>query len=943
MKLDAAAERGLDLKIYKLIRERGWGSLNNLQLKSFEAIGQGCNVLISAPTGYGKTEAALLPVINNLIKNNDKEKNLVYITPMKALINDIAQRVSWWSDRLGLNVARKHGDVPASEKHRRLRKKPDILIITPESLEIDLDWSSRFRPFYRNTGWIIIDEVHEIAFTKRGFQLALLIERIRKQFGADPQIIMLSATIGNPYDIAKLFSGSSKRGVCIINPSYYKSMSVTIDYIDLFSGGSRWEDIAKKIVSEIEPITIVFSPSRHVAEILFRELEKLGVRDIAVHHSSISGERKEEIEKRLREGKLNAVITTRTLELGIDIGGVNKVILIGSPKSSYSLLQRIGRSGHKKDLLSKGHILTTSPLEVFESLAITLMGLRGFVESPKIPACPLDVLAREVVGIALSGHPINIKLIRQLFIDSGFCSLSHDEIKLLLNELVENGMLKKKDGTYRIGPTFYKIWRFSGGKERWWARGFTDFFTFIGDRESFQVRNGDIIVGELDSLFVYKHLRIGDTIRLGGESWRVVDINDYTGRLEVVKAGATVNTVPLWSGGSLASSGDAVRETISTLKNYCNNNLEIPGKVLLTDRAKEIMETVCREDGFFNHVGTDRLVVSEENGDILIIYPGGQRVNDALGYLFLYEAQVRSETSPYFKSSSYGLVLHPSLDLLDIIDSITSREVLEEHLKKAVARSPIFYPILREIQLSFGVIGKVSSESLLAEEAVKQTIEKHLDLDGLWNLIEGIKKGKITLTKVDKKRIPSFIIREIESRPPTKIWYKDLSYAIVNTLSSWAFTIEELSEILKVPQTTIESKLKEMRKDSFSERVFRFYDTETGEWRWGLVRDASKIALSEEFRESFTPQDPHQLFRVNIRGSNNSKYQSFVISYRQLEYNTEEIMAKIPFEEIFEMKIEPLSTGLIKSFSPYYYNFPKSLFPLLFANAVTLLQKMTDY
>jgi ATP-dependent Lhr-like helicase len=325
------------------------------------------------------------------------------------------------------------------------------------------------------------------------------------------------------------------------------------------------------------------------------------------------------------------------------------------------------------------------------------------------------------------------------------------------------------------------------------------------------------------------------------------------------------------------------------------------------------------------------------------LYPGGQRLSDALGYLFLYEALERSGTSSYFKSSPYGLILHPPLDIHSIIGTITSRQDLEERLKRAIARSPIFYPILREIQLSFGVIGKISNESLLAEEAVKQTIEKHLNIDGLWRLIEGIRKGEITIIRMDKKRIPTFILNEIESRPQTKIWYKDLAYALINTLSSWAFTAEELSEILKVPQNTIEAKLKEMRKEGFAERVFRFYDTETGEWRWGLLKDASKIALSEEFRESFTPQDPHQLFRVNIRGSNDSKYHSFIMSYKQLEYNSKEIMSKIPFEEIFEMKVEPLSPGLIKSFSPYYYNFPKTLFPLLFANAATLLQKMTGY
>ncbi|TRM96266.1 ATP-dependent helicase, partial [Sulfolobus sp. E1] len=183
---------------------------------SFKPIDEGKNTLIIAPTGYGKTEAALLPILNKMISENAKPVSLIYITPLKALINDLLYRIEWWSSRLGFLVNRKHGEVPQKEKNQRLKKIPHIIVTTPEGLEIDLDWASRFREHYKNVKWIIIDEVHELISSKRGTQLSVLLERLKYFIEYDFQRIGLSATISDPEKVANFLFGSSKRPSAIV-------------------------------------------------------------------------------------------------------------------------------------------------------------------------------------------------------------------------------------------------------------------------------------------------------------------------------------------------------------------------------------------------------------------------------------------------------------------------------------------------------------------------------------------------------------------------------------------------------------------------------------------------------------------------------------------------------------------------------------------------------
>ncbi|MCE4603247.1 MAG: DEAD/DEAH box helicase, partial [Desulfurococcales archaeon] len=264
----------LDPRLVELIRRRGWSGLTVVQEKAIPVILDGANAILVAPTGEGKTEAALLPILSMMAREGAEPVSLLYITPMKALINDLYLRISWWASRLGFRVARKHGDTSASERSRRLRNVPHILVTTPESLEIDLDWSRRFRVYYRNLRWVIIDEVHELLSNKRGAQFIIQLERLARIAGRDIQRIGLSATIGDLDRALELLSGSSSRRRVIVDGRRVKKPKLSVTYVRDDSS-DPWLDVAGKVLQEVEKPSLVFVNSRYVAEKLKDSLERL--------------------------------------------------------------------------------------------------------------------------------------------------------------------------------------------------------------------------------------------------------------------------------------------------------------------------------------------------------------------------------------------------------------------------------------------------------------------------------------------------------------------------------------------------------------------------------------------------------------------------------------------------------------------------------------------
>ncbi len=933
----------LNARIVELIRKRGWESLTEAQEKAIEPILRGDNVVIVAPTGYGKTEAALLPILSRMVEEQPEPVAVLYITPLRALINDLYERISWWAEQLGFIVARKHGDVSHAERARRLRRVPHILITTPESLEIDLDWASRFRVHYRNLRWVIIDEVHEIVSSKRGVQLAVLLERFRRLAG-DFQLIMISATVGKPEIIAEAFKGSSRRSVSVVSIDKRKDIEITIDYVDAPST-EFWKKSAEKLLEHMEPLTLVFVNSKHVAERLHEEIEKKGIDGVVVHHASIYGEERQRIERMAKQGKIKMIIATKTLELGIDIGSVKKVILFRPTGTVSSLIQRLGRSGHSIEGNVRGVIITTDKVELLEALSEARLAIRGEVEPPYIPRKPFDMIARAVIGMALSGMYTLEEAYEILKNVSYFKNLSRKEFDHLIKYLVENKMIKINGENKLVpGSQFYRIWRFDAGetsKYSWWVHNFSEFFTTIGEKKAYIVKTVDgKTVGELDSEYVMRLLRVGQVLRLGGKNWQVVDIDEHSNRVTITEANTSTAAVPFWRGQGPQVSSLVITELEKVLGELHSNEVKLPKGIRLTKDAekavRELMDEVHRYK--YPYPSSKRIIVEQLADEIAYMILAPEPAIRTLAYIVMLE-MYRENSETYTKITHYGFAVPSKILSFDPIKFLASleRQEFEERVREAAERSPFFVETVHNIQLVFGITRKLlPSDVLVYKEAVKQTIENYFDPDTAWRIIEGLRSGKIRIG-INSSRT-SIYARTLVKEAPEKPWIGNVQDLIVEVLKGMAFTVEELAEALGLPTDIIESALRSMKAPGARHRVFSFIDVDTGEERWALIEDADQIASSEEFSSSFTPQNKDSLYLMLVKSENGSLVH-VVARVLDVMKNPDTVTKQIPFEEIYELKIMPL-TSYYEGKPIRYQLVPRRIAPLLLLNAATITQKI---
>ncbi|MCE4600769.1 MAG: DEAD/DEAH box helicase [Desulfurococcales archaeon] len=887
-------------KVRELVDEKGWSSLTPVQELALPAIFNGHNVLIMAPTGEGKTEAALLPILSMMLNSRAQPVSLLYITPMKALINDIYLRVKWWTDRLGFKVARKHGDTSSSERSRRLREKPHILITTPESLEIDLDWAPKFRQNYRNLQWIIVDEVHELLASKRGAQFALQLERLRKLTGRDIQVIGLSATVGDPEWTITLLSGASQRPKSIVDPEMIKHPEISIVYTNEDSG-DPWIAVARKVVEEVEKPSLIFVNSRYVAERIKGALEELNVRDVFVHHSSVSAELREEAEDKLRSGELSAIVCTKTLEVGIDVGRIRKVIQVKSPGRVASLLQRIGRSGHVRGGTPRGVIIATEPLDLLESMAIASLAVEKKVENTSIRRIPLDVLARQVQGLLLSKKKMKIDDIYALIASSPAVNVSREEFHDLIDYMVSLGTLRREGDYVRLGSGFYKIWRFRGdkGAKAWWSRDFSEFFSMINERDTFIVKYNDRIIGYIDSVFVYRHLRTGDVIRLAGGSWLIKKIDDNSGKVEVEPSDSPAE-VPLWRGEGPRRSKTVAERISAILENG------VPPGVEVEDYGLEILRRWSKE---YRRRGlptpsTDSVIYETYNDEHIVTVLLGSGANEVLGLIAFHEAMKVLGLNVYYRASFSGFsVKSPGLNPLETFMEINPDEIYDI-VWTVLDKSPYLYQVIRDIQLSFGKIGSIDVEEdyFIVEEAKRQVIEEYLDIETAREFITMLQEGKIKVhTPMGGGLTP--IAREILKAPPVKPWMPDLARRIARMLEGSALTVFELADILELAEKTVEAKIKDMRRPDYDDiRVVGFIDIDDDDWRWTLLRSLEEVVSMEEFENSFKPVRMREPLRVYIKPTQAHRPKELIVTPETVVKNYERIKQMFP-QELYNVRI----------------------------------------
>ena len=410
--------------VQKALSEFGFSEPTAPQVNAIPPILNGKNVLLVAPTGSGKTEAVLLPVFSNFLEQDDKKGiAIIYVTPLRALNRDMVRRLSSWAERLGILVEVRHGDTEMKIRRRQALRPPNMLVTTPETLQAILP-GSRMQQHLSHVRYVIIDEVHQLAEDKRGAQLTIALERLFEFTGKEFQRIGLSATVGNPKEIAQFIAGAD-RSIKIVEVPLPKGYHYDVEFplpqdadYDLAPKLRTAPEASARIRRMLDLIkdhksTLVFVNSRTNAEMLGSKFNQL-TSDIAVHHGSLSREERALIEDEFKAGRLKAIVCTSTLELGIDIGSVDLVIQYLSPRQVGSLIQRVGRSGHRLDLVSKGIIVTAFPDDVLESLAAVKRAYNGLLEPIQTHKGALDVLAHQIAGILMDKHRATVDQILQI-------------------------------------------------------------------------------------------------------------------------------------------------------------------------------------------------------------------------------------------------------------------------------------------------------------------------------------------------------------------------------------------------------------------------------------------------------------------------------------------------------------------------------------------------
>ena len=523
----------------------------------------GENVLLIAPNGSGKTEAVLLPIFSNFIQQNAKKGiSIVYITPLRALNRDMLKRLSFWASKLDISIEVRHGDTEIKFRRKQALFPPNMLVTTPETLQAILP-GSRMKQHLSHVKYVIVDEVHELASSKRGVQLTIALERLYEITGREFQRIGLSATVANPEKVARFIAGTH-RSVKVIDATLPKGYRYLVeapnpegDDYDL-AGELRTSPEATARIRRITELVdnhrsiLIFVNSRQNAEMLGRKFDQLKRFDIAVHHGSLSKEERARIEDEFKSGVLKAIICTSTLELGIDIGNVDLVIQYLSPRQVSSLIQRVGRSGHRLDRLSEGVIVTAFPDDTLESMAAVKSASKGKLEPVLIHENALDVLAHQIAGILMDKGKIELEALLAI-LRRAYPYRNLTEDKLLdvvdyldwLNELrvEEEGRVLRRTRKTRL--YYYENLSMIPDERRY------PIVNIISDRK----------IGTLGDEFMALRVRVGLNFICRGKVWRIVQIEDETGKVYVVPSENPLAAIPGWDGEMLPVPFNLAQET----------------------------------------------------------------------------------------------------------------------------------------------------------------------------------------------------------------------------------------------------------------------------------------------------------------------------------------------------------------------------------------------
>src|SRR5215212_5316361 len=703
-----------------------FGSPTDAQAQSWPAILRGEHTLVAAPTGSGKTLAAFLASIDGLfrqaVENNlPDETQVVYVSPLKALSNDIHRNLQEPLEQIraaslaaglaprSIRVAVRTGDTPPAQRQAMLRKAPHILVTTPESLYLLLT-SAKAREILRNVRTVIVDEIHALARDKRGSHLSLSLARLDELCGQPPVRIGLSATQKPIDEVARFLVGANNvsddgQPRCqIIDTGHVRELDLAIEVppseLSAVCPVETWQEIYARLSELIRShrSTLVFVNTRRLAERVTHYLEEqLGEGQVASHHGSLSRETRLRAEEQLKNGQLKAIVATASLELGIDIGYIDLVCQIGSPRSIATFLQRVGRAGHALGRVPKGRLFALTRDELLESMALVRAVLRGHLDRIEMPIAPLDILAQQIVATVASDdwrENALFSMCRQAWPYRELSRGRFDEVVAMLSDGIAPG---NRTGAYlhrdRINHRLRarrsaRIAAITSGGA---IPEMADYRVVTEGERTF--------VGTLNEDFAME-TQIGTVFQLGNTSWRILYVRG--GEVTVRDAHGAPATVPFWLGeapGRTAELSAELSDLREELGRHAMESVERGATWLQHETgankwaAQQVANYVAAQVAAVDVIPSQRKVLferffDESGGMQLVIHaPFGARINRAWG-LALRKCFCRSfDFELQAVADDNGIVLSigpqqsfPLEQMFGLIDSTIARDVLIQAL-----------------------------------------------------------------------------------------------------------------------------------------------------------------------------------------------------------------------------------------------------------------------
>ncbi len=773
--------------IRRIIEEKGFASPTDPQIQAIPPILEGKNVLLIAPTGTGKTEAAFLPVFSKFLEMVEKTHSIkiLYITPLRSLNRDLLQRLEWWCEKLDIKVSVRHGDTDTRERTLQSRSPPDVLITTPETLQAILPGRT-MRRHLASVQWVIIDEVHEFAEDKRGSQLSLALERLRMITGREFQVIGLSATIGSPEKVAN-FLGGTDRLVETVRVPVARFMEFQIIYPTpseddqaLATQLYTHPEVANRLRVMREIIdghrsVLLFTNTRSIAEILASRFKVWDVDfPISIHHGSLAKAARIAAEIGLKGGDLKGLVCTSSLELGIDIGKIDLCIQYMSPRQVARLVQRIGRSGHSIGRVAKGVIITMDSDDTLEAMAIARRAYLEDLEPVSIPEKPLDALAHEIIGLLTQSRKWGFNQILEAFTKAyPYRRLNEGDLVSIL--------------TYMHTRYPRLVWYHSKDKVVMRPKNIKDMYQFyyenlsmIPDEKSYLIvdETNDVPIGILDEAFVAEYGDLGTKFIVRGSPWKIVNV--YGDKIYVKPIDDPTGAIPSWVGEEIPVPF-TIAEEVGEIRGFVEEKLEQKAEpeeiaLMLTEKYPADKETILKaikeiveqfNKGY--SIPTEKRIVIESGGECMIIHSClGSLTNRTLANLLGHLLSEKTGYAVGIQEDPYRIMLTTEATdarmVKDLLYELSTMDI-NALVVDAFKTTGLFKRRMIHVARRFGAVSKGADFSNISlrqlaksfqgtaifDEAIKETLDKDADVQDLTKILEDLRNNEIEVIIIEAK------------------------------------------------------------------------------------------------------------------------------------------------------------------------------------------------